>query len=295
MATIPTDSGYIKSKADLIKEAFGSDNPQQYGGTFKQAYEGLGQKTSNPEYEGFVRSGTQELAEAFVGQYYQRNGKLPDSSQVSNFVSKSLTGDYANNYLQGNISRGQTSQLATDYLDQKALSGDISDASKPSLQNQYDDIFNRLETSAPEKVRRLFAPQRQRAIEEEAASGRLYSGVSKDRSSAIGNVDQLEANALSDTISNILGQKASGTLDIAKINQNQQGLNQQAQQYLANLGLARDTFNRDTNYQNKSLQIAREIGAAQAKQKQPGGLDYANTALQGAGTAAMIAKMFMGA
>lgn len=315
MAILNTnDPGRLK----LLMDALGA-NPKQYQGIFQGAYEGLNQPkdvyfrdqpggaytdpglvplnqqpVSTREALGrgdVIMSGTKELAEAFVDRYYEKTGKLPDQKSVQDFVAGNLTEGFAENYILGKTPREQIKvQLADPFIkkvQEEPSQGDLAGQGSP-LEKQLTSIYDRLEASAPERIARTFAPLRSRAIEEEAALGRLRSPVSAAPGSPIQQQDQLQANALSDTIDNILQNRASGSLDVARIDQEERRIGQQAEQFGQNLSLQRDALRTTARQQSEANRIAQEIGRLTAQGRQPGTLDYLNTAFGGASALAGI-------
>ena len=227
------------------KTLTGAINPEGYRGIFKQGSKNIGQPgESQPGFEGFLKSGTGELAEAYVDRYYEKTGKLPTQGEVEGFVAKNLTPEYVGKYMSGTLGdRARVKSLMVDpYLemseitrpDAGGLGGEIG-----GLKDRLNKIYGDIQSRESEAIRREFAPSRRRAIEEEAAAGRLRSGVSRGPDSAIARTDVNEANALSNLISQLGQSRATGEFSAA---QSDADLAENMRQFNKTLGLDRAKF-----------------------------------------------------
>ena len=278
-------------RGKVLSESVG-DRPLGYQGTFQEAFEGLGQP--GKVGENFIVSGTQELAESFVDRFLEKTGKLPTSSQVTDFVATNLNSSWADKYIRGATPRDQTkARLVDPYLEQiGALKPQATEQpGAVALEDKLSGIYDQIEAAAPGRIARAFIPQRQRAIEEEAVLGRLRSPVSASPDSIIQQQDKLQGEALADTIGNIMQQRATGSLDIARIGQGERQMAQQNEQFGRSLSLDRERLRSDADLKERDFRntqqanrIAQEIGRLQAQGKKPGALDYLNTVFGGIGS-----------
>ena len=269
-------------KQKLEAQALG-ENPTGYRGLFQKAFNTSLQQPGEVS-QNVVISGTQELAEAFIDRYLEKNGKLPDAGTIKDFVSNNLTNDFAKNYIQGSVNRDQIkSQFvdpALEDLKQKDLIAQQNDPAyqQSQLQKTIDTMnqfYNPLQERALIDVKNQFNPLRARAVEEEAALGRLRSGVSADQNSAIGQVDVNQGNAFSQVIQNILGAKAGGALDYSKFGQtlaqNQANAAQAKNEFNQTLAFNKQKYSDEMDYQNKALAYQDVIGRQRAANRRNSG------------------------
>lgn len=287
-----------KDVSDFIGKIYGvynTEGTRAYGNVFDQAYEDLGQPLRDTNRDEVYAKGTHALATSFVDRYHKKTGKVPSVEDVQKFVAQNLTPSFAEKFILGVPGEQIDYGIADPYIENLPPEKPAETQAVTSpLEDKLSGIYDRLEESAGGRIARRFAPLRSRAIEEEASLGRLRSPISLDPNSPIQQQDKLQAEALSDTIGNIMQQRATGELDIARIGQGERQMAQQADQFGRTLSLDRDKFrvqaedlDKQRRNERRAQQIASEIGRLQAKGKEPGVLDYLNTALQGAGTAAM--------
>lgn len=284
MATLDTNDPRRRSLVDVI-------NPQGYRGIFKEGSKNIGQGgESQPGFEEFVTSGTGELAEAFVDRYYERTGKLPSQNEVQSFIADNLTPGYVGKYMKGTL--GDRSVVKAnlvdpylDFSDTASIPDATSSAAGDSLSKRLDEIYGTIREKEAGNIRSEFAPSRRRAIEEEAASGRLRSGVSFGRDSAISRADENESKALSNLISQLSQSRATGEFEAAKSDKD---LAERMRQFNKGLGLERSRFRQEQEneearraYDREALALSERIGRMQAEGRKPGTLDYLNTAFGG--------------
>ena len=284
MATLDSNDPQRRTLTEAV-------SPEGYRGIFKQGLRNLNQP--GELNEAVLRSGTGELAEAFVDRYYERTGKLPSSYEVKTFVAQNLTTGFAQKYIEGTLGdrsvvKAKLVDPFLDYSDVVATPDTVSSAQsdKPdTLSSRLDDIYGGIRENETANIRDAFAPSRKRAIEEEAASGRLRSGVSYGRDSAIAGVDVNEGKALSSLISSLGQSRAAGEFEAAK---GDKDLAARLREFTKTLGLDREKFkfmqdqqDVENSYNNKALSLSERIGKMQAEGRKPGTLDYVNTGLTG--------------
>lgn len=277
----------------LVDTTYGT-TPQDYSGIYKQAYESLGQPTQNVGNKAI--EGLQTIADAYVDRVYQKTGKLPEASDLRTFVAKTLDRGFASQTIKG-INKDQIIANYVDpYIENQTPTTPVNPNLVGDTTGALEKIYGPLQEQAIAETRRQFAPLRSRAIEEEAALGRLRSGVSAAPESAIGQVDVNEGNALSNIISNILQQKASGTLDLTKfgetLNAGERRAKEAKNEFGQTLAFNKQAYQDQADLANRQLSLAEMIGRAQAKGKDKDWLDYLNSAVGTAGTALSAYKTF---
>lgn len=252
-----------------------------------------------------VRSGTANLIQQFQQGFNKSVGRSPTTTETEAFLAENLTPRYAAGILQGINLGPQAQATVNEYLQANptlARPAATEEAGGPGI--SMDDLLTRFRGTYPaqeealsEKIRAAFAPQRARVISDEAALGRLRSPASI---SNIARVDDSERRATTEGLGQLAASRASGELDIGKtiagILENQANRTQQGTQFGQTLGLQKKQLSNQVTQQdfenmlkNKELNVAGELGRAQADAKKPGILDYINTAFSGltaAGTAA---------
>ena len=284
----------------LEAQAIGQ-TPAGYQGIFQKVYnKNLGQPGEIGAQ--WYITGTQELAEAFIDRYLEKNGKMPDAGTIKDFVAKNLDENYAKNYIQGGINRDQVkTQYVDPYLDNLKQEELIKQQNDPAYQQSQLEksvqVLNRfydpLQEQALADVKRQFNPLRARAADEEAALGRLRSGVSAAPEAPIQQVDAQQGNAFSKVISDILGQKAGGVLDYSKFGQNQATTQQQIanakNEFNQTFGFNKQQYSDQLDYQNRALALQDMIARQQAEARKPGTLDYLGAAFGGLGALGSLA------
>lgn len=296
--------GKDRKAIDFTNQLYGGYG--QSGGfsdMFNRAYESLNQpyKENRPEHnrDEITNQGARSLAGAFADRYLEKTGKLPDTDMVKQFVTQNLTKDFAKNFIQGGVNADQiTYNMVDPYIDGNVdlTPPKTQETSLQNSQDQIEKIYAPLEANALERTKREFAPVRARAVEEEAALGRLRSGVSAAPQSAINQADVNEGNALSNVIGNILGQKATGTLDLSKFNDTLAAGERRAQesrsQFNQNLAFNKQAYADQNELANKQLSLSEMIGRQKAKGKDRDWLDYLNAGLNVASTGAKVYGAF---
>lgn len=285
---------------DSFKDIYGDSKggAQDYQGTFGSAYTALDQPGGSAGHEQVIAQGTYDLAHHYIQAIHDKTGKIPSADEVKQFVAQNLTQDFAKKYITGQLNGSNIgAQVVQPYLQNKEFENSLKNPNAPlSTASQLDSIYAPLQNEAVRQVNAQFSPLRSRAVEEEAALGRLRSPVSADASSPIGQVDTNQGNALSSVIGNILSQKATGTLDLTKFNEgldlSKQQLGQAQNQFNQTLGFNKQTYADQQDLQKKQLDLAKYLGQLQAGNNQPGILDYINTGAKVAGGGASLLTAF---
>jgi len=289
--------GNLTDKQKLEIAALGGSMSEDYRPIFQQGFERAGQPENSPVPASYVISGTQQLAESYIDRYFEKTGKLPTEVQVRDFVATNLTPSFAKEIVTNSTNPSKIKvNLVDPYIQNEKFQEELNKppvTPTPTQSNagmtsqQINELYAPLEQYATNQVRQQFAPLRARAVDEEAALGRLRSGVARDPGSMIGQVDANQGNALSSVIGNILGQKASGTLDLGKFNAgldlSKQQLAQSQNQFMQNLGFNQNQFNQTIglqkqqyadaqDLQRQQLNLAKYLGQLQGKGKSNNGL-----------------------
>ena len=134
------------------------------------------------------------------------------------------------------------------------------------LQEKLDQIFGDQAKYGTDLIDQTFAPERSRAISEEAALGRLTSLASKAPGSPIDRVDTRRGNAKTQLLSSLAGNRANAQTDIAKtieqIFGNQQALGLSSDQFTKNYDLGKNQF--QANINNAAANRAQKSDLARA-------------------------------
>lgn len=279
---------------DLFKKTYGT-NPQDYSGTFNQAYQNLNQPGGN---DAVSANGVFSLAKAFIDRVHQKSGKLPSEEDIRGFVAQNLNTPFASKFIQGL----NNDQIMSNYVDpyiqtnpnvlgqQTGPGGDLNAVGTiQNLSSQLPSLYKNANDQLGEVADTAFAAPRKAAIEDEAALGRLRSPASIEN---IGKVDAAKATSLAGARSNLLSQQIGSTTDIGKalagVQQAQQGINNQANQFqqtnnLNRMSLNDQMYDRDVQrgYNQQALNLSSMLGKQQAEANEPGWMDYLNTGLTG--------------
>lgn len=295
-----------KSIADLLGKSYG-DRPLGYEGTFKQAYENLGQPyqttvsgpggtaTQSGGSEGqqnVAITGTRQLAEAFATRYFEKYGKVPDEDTTKGFVGQNLNSRYAQEVITGL----PMDQLVAKYVDPyiQANANDIAPETTESetpeedlLQRQLGQYYDQARTGLASQVEDAYNPAKQKMVNELAAQGNLSSAASRY---SLNELEGEKNRSLTQAFGGLAEKQASGQLGVAST---LAGLRQDADQFGRTLGLERQKFMEDQNrydtemgLKRQELSLADRVGRAQADASKPGTLDYLNTGINMAGLVA---------
>ena len=304
----PLPKANANDLAGTLREKVFGQTPTDYRGTFQQGFETLGQTGEvNPNV---VTNGTIALADAFIEQMQKQTGKLPSEDQVRQFVATTLDRGFASEFIRGIPKDSIVSNYVSPYLksninelnpstETNSLEKEIASRNS-GLSARLDDLFNRATNTVSGRINREFNDQRGRAIEEEAALGRLRSPVSIP---TIARIDENRNRSLSDAFGQLAGQRASGEMDLSKtiegILAGERRAKEQGNQFNQELGLRRDMLKDQRNQYQDSLGLQRQqiglaerIGKMQADASGDDWLDYVNTAINTAGTVANFKNAF---
>jgi len=294
--------------AGTLREKVFGQTPTDYRGTFQQGFETLGQTGEvNPNV---VTNGTIALADAFIEQIQKQTGNLPSEDQVRQFVASTLDRGFASEFIRGIPKDSIVANYVSPYV--KSNINDLNPSTETNslekeiasrnsgLSARLDDLFNRATNTVSGRINREFNDQRGRAIEEEAALGRLRSPVSIP---TIARIDENRNRSLSDAFGQLAGQRASGEMDLSKtiegILAGERRAKEQGNQFNQELGLRRDMLKDQRNQYQDSLGLQRQqiglaerIGKMQADASGDDWLDYVNTAINTAGTVANFKNAF---
>lgn len=301
-----------KSISDLVRGRFGDATP--YRGTVTKGYNQLGQPGTGADLGNVTETFITNLASVFADKVFEKTGNLPTIEQLNEFVAENATAGNASKFITGSLNEDQIGTISKYYIQSNP---DITaPATVPKVPSTYDigqgtnraleesnKIYDQVQTQAIDANRRAFAPLRSRAAEEEAALGRLRSPVSAAPESAINQVDVNEGNSLSGIIGNILGQKASNTLDFSKFNETlgagerrageattqfNQNLANQKNQFNRTLLSSQDEMDYNRGLNDRMFSLSEMLGKAQAKGKERDWLDYLNAGVGVVGTGAKL-------
>ena len=159
------------------------------------------------------------------------------------------------------------------------------------LQGKLDEIFGQQADYGSQLIDQAYAPERSRAISEEAALGRLTSPVSLSTGAPIDRADTARRNAKTQLFSGLAGQRAGAQSDIAKtieqIFGNQQALGLQNKQFGQTMDWDKNKFQAGIN-ESAADRILRDIMSTRMGSGSSGGGDMLGGALSGgvAGAAA---------
>ncbi len=307
-----------QSVQDFANSIFNTEKAREYGGIVDQAYQNLGQPLHDSPHdvngqvvgnrdEIYVNA-TRGLASAFADSVYKKTGQLPSEDQVKNFVAQNLTQGFAQKFITG-MPTDQITALADQHVDanpdQYVPQGQANQAQADQdrilgLNKQLDQAYDAGANNYVQSYNdRVYAPAKQQTANDLAGQGMLTQPNSRY------SLDAIEANRgrdISSGLNTLAGERAKGSVGLGTtiegLLQSQQGINNQNMQFNKNFGLANQQFNaaQDQNtfnqgLQNRSLDIAGQIGRMQAEGKKKDWMDYLNTGLNVAKTGAGIAAM----
>lgn len=275
----------LSDKQNLDIAAIGQ-TPLQYQGTFNQAFQGLGQP-GQPSQD-VVASGTRELADAYIDRVFEKTGKLPDANQVKDFVSSNLDSGFASQYIKGTLNRDQIkSQMVDPYI---AANGLGSGNDPTGVEGRMNDLNSKLEQYykgagdyATTNINNEFNRQKTNVANDLAGAGLLSSGVSRY---SLNDLEGQRGQANASAQATLASQKAAGQVDLSKTIENilagQRGLQQGASQFQQNLNFSKNQYQNQLDYQNRSLDLASQLGRLQANAGGGWGAGAAGGAIGGA-------------
>lgn len=305
----------------------GENSP--YTGQFKEAKKNLGQnpedfnhdknwlgqeyaKSSGVPFEDIIYGGTRTLADAFIERVYEKTGKLPEESQVRDFVSGNLNAAFAEKYIKGltnfdTIKSGMVDPYIASKIDDFSPASDNSieqgiNQRMSDLAAKLEGIYGQQREALKGNVEQSYGDQKASIAKDLAGQGMLYNQPASRAS--FDALEREKGKSLTQGLASLSASQAQGETDISKtiesLLQNQRTSDQQARQFgqdlaFRNRGL--DSAIENSYYErglgNRGLDLAARLGQQQADARKPGSSDYLNTAIQGAGTAALIAKLFV--
>ncbi|HYE71831.1 MAG TPA: hypothetical protein VEF04_00815 [Blastocatellia bacterium] len=210
---------------------------------------------------------TETLPEQVVDQLIQKYGGQPPLLERKRVLE------------QARIAQGN--QRSQEQMNQEQIQAEALKRTDNALQQKLDAIFGQAGQYAAEGIERQFAPQRSRVAAEQAAMGRLGSGVGQY---SLGQVDQNKSNAMAQIFGNLAGQRASGQLDISKtiegILQGERRAEDQRNQFGQSMQFNRDSLLNEINQgrENRGLQLSM-FDAQQRQQRDLSGKDIWDKAL----------------
>lgn len=286
------------SKAqELANTLFGNNDPQGYKNVVNRAFQSLSQPLNDnqPGRQNIAVEAARGLASSFADRVLQRTGTLPSEDAMRQFVSQNLTEGFAAKFIQG-MPPDQISNLADQYLqgnpdalntpgaksaEEQRLSGltdqlnKIYDTGRANYVSAYDtDVFN---------------PAKTRAVEERAALGNLNQGTTNY---VLGQLEGNRSRDVSSGINQLEGQRAAGSIDLAKniedLLQRNRDRSQSAYQFNQGFNADREDTFFNRALQQKQFDLTGQLGKLQANANKKGPLDYLNTATNLAGTAGSL-------
>lgn len=285
--------------SDLINPIYNTEGARQYGNTFDQAYEQLNQPLRDVGRDDVYVAGTRALASAFADRVLTKTGSLPTEDQVRQFVSQTLTPGFAQKFITG-IAPDQINATADQYIqgNPDALTNPGTKSAEEQrlsgLSAQLDKLYNTGRESLVKGYdESVYGPGKTRTVNDLAGQGMLTQPNSRYA------LNQLEANRgrdISSGLTTLEGQRAQGNIDVSgkieDILQRNRDRSQNAYQFNQSFNANRDDNAFNQGLQRKQLTVAEQLGRLQAKGREPGTLDYINSAIGGAGAAASVAKLF---
>ncbi len=286
-------------------------NEQQYLPILNQSYANLGQakEDNGPGIATGVNWGSRkdqtntfidQLASSFVDSLMKKNGgQIPSPDQVKQFVASNATQGNMMKWIQGQLTPDQINTLADQHIEANPdqLTGGNQQSSQDrilGLNKQLDQAYDAGANNYVQSYNdRVYGPAKQQTANDLAGQGMLTQPNSRY------SLDAIEANRgrdISSGLNTLAGERAKGSVGlgttIEDLLQKQQGINNQKSQFNRTFQAAEDKNIFDQGLQNRSLDIAGQIGRMQAEGKKKDWMDYLNTGLNVAKTGAGIAAMF---
>lgn len=296
---------YIKNNssnqgiADLISKIYNTEGARNYGNTFDQAYEGLGQPLHDNNRDEIYTEGTRALASSFADSVYKRTGSLPTEDQIRKFVGTNLTPGFAQKFITG-MAPDQINGLTEQYI-----SGNPDALTNPGTQSaeeqrlgglkaQLDKIYDTGKQNYVSNYdETVYGPGKQRLANDLAGQGMLTQPNSRI------SLDALEGNRgrdLASGLNTLEGNRAAGQVDLGKsiedLLQKDKDRSQNAYQFNQNFNANRDDTFFNQGLQRKQQGLAEQLGRLQAGSQKKDWMDYLNTGLNVVGTAAKAKTAF---
>lgn len=290
--------------ADLINPIYGSGGQaayKDYASVINQGYEGLGQPGQGPGRDEVARAATEGLASAFADRVFERTGSLPTEDQVRQYVSATLTPGFAQRFIQG-LPADSLTAMADEYFqgNPDALTNPGTKSAEEQrilgLSQQLDKLY---QTGRESLVKgydeEIYGPGKQNTVNDLSAQGMLNNPNSRYALNA------LEANRgrdISRGMTTLEGQRAQGNIDLSKtiegLLQQNKDRAQSAFQFGKTFGANRDDTAFNQGMKRKELDIAGQLGRAQANAGKRDWMDYANFGMNLLGTGAKAYAGFAG-
>lgn len=269
-------------------------NPSEYGGIFRQAFtDNLGQPGIPDGFDRRALDTVERFGDIYIDQYVSKYGRLPTTTEVSNFLGQSINTGVAEKALTGQL---PDSAVIANFItptfeanDAKEREAGFAEEAR-NIAKERMALSNRLAdeqiAESQAGIDRNFGDARRRLIGEQAALGRL------DQPNSTANFQRLEAQrgqSLADAARSIRAQ------NLASQNQIQGeslGAIQNQGNFGAQIGLQRQSLQEQVRQFNEKQQteqsrfrqevaLQRELARLQADANKPGTLDYIGTAFQG--------------
>ena len=155
------------------------------------------------------------------------------------------------------------------------------ESERKRMSDVLSQIFGAEKARGTSAIEESFIPLRTKAIEEEAALGRLRSPLS---AVSIGKIDEAKGKALSSLLSDLTTRQAQGEVDLSKslesLLANERRAREQKRQFGQELGLRKEQFGRELGFKERNLaeslaegergrSLSRELGQLQAEASRP--------------------------
>lgn len=260
-----------QSTQDFANSLFNTEKAREYGNVFDQGYQNLGQPLhDNSNRNDVYVGGTRALATAFADSVYKKTGQLPTEDQVKNFVAQNLTQGFAQKFITG-LPQDQITALADQHVndnpDQFAAAGQQTPQDRVlGLNKQLDEAYSRGSEDYVNKYdQNVYNPSKTKTANDLAGQGMLTQPNSRY------SLDAIEANRgrdISSGLNTLASERAKGSVGLGTtiegLLQSQQGINNQKSQFNQQFQAAQDKNIFDQGLQNRSLDIAGQIGKLQA-------------------------------
>lgn len=274
------------SARDFANSLFNDTNSKEYGNTFDQGYEALGQPLHAQNRDELYTAGTRALANSFADRVYAKTGFLPTEDQVRSFVGQNLNSGFAQKFITG-IAPDQINGIADEYiagnpdaLENPGVAGQRKSAEEQRLSGITDQLNKIYDTGKANLVSgyndTVYSPAKSTAVNDLAGQGML----SQPNSRYI--LDAIESNRsrdLTSGLNTLEGERAAGNIDVSKtiedLLQRNRDRSLNASQFNRSFNASRDDTAFNQGIQRKSMDIAAQIGRLQANGQENDGLSGA--------------------
>lgn len=288
---------------DLANRIYHTDEARKYGNVFDQGYQSLSQPLRDNNRDDVYVGGTRSLASAFADRVFQQTGYLPTEDQVRQFVAQNLTPTFAQKFILG-IPPDQINTIADEYIKgnpDALINPGVQGAQKSaeeqrlmSLTQQLDKIYNAgRENLVSGYDDTVYGPGKARVANDLAGQGMLTQPNSRY---ALGELEANRGRDLRSGLNQLEGERAAGTIDLSKaiegLLQQNKDRAQNAYQFGKTFNAGRDDAFFNQGLQTRGLDLASQIGKAQADASKKTWMDYLNTGLNVGSTLAMTKMAF---